>query len=324
MRPRLSVVTPTYLRADHLATLLTTFVQQSVRPDEIIIVDGAREFETQTEKLITSVQLTDYPIPLMYRRSTERGTTTQRNIGIDLASGYFIALIDDDIRLDPDFFATILQAFDSDVSGKIGGITGHRQNKARPLSEVPRWRWYKRLGLFKIYESGRFDYLSGYPINQDLIAPFDGTREVDFVTAACTVWRRAVFDAGLRFSTDLPGYAIAEDVHFSMRAGRTWQLLQCGSARCIELNAPEGRSNQRELGYKRAYNYRYLFVSMVPERDYLQEYRFWRVQVIQILYALIRGLLTGNGKLLSHGVGQLHGVIDATQLGRPNNNMSKV
>ena len=306
---QLSVVTPTYLRPANIEPLLATIAAQTLQPCEIIVVDGAPPEDSRTEKEVARIQATDFNIPIRYIRSPLRGTSIQRNIGVEEAVGDFIALIDDDIRLESEFFAEIIKVFVSDSEGKVGGIVGHRQNLARPISEVRRWRWYKRLGLFTIYEPGRFDYQTGYPINQNFVAPFDGTREVDFMTTSCAVWRRAVFDSGLRFSSDLKGYAVIEDVHFSMRAGRTWQLLQCGSARCIELKSPEGRASSREIGYKKVYNYRYLFVEIVPRRSLQQEWRFWRYQGFQMLYSLIRGLTTANTNLLWEFIGQIEGTL---------------
>lgn len=294
--------------------LLETLANQLLRPDEIIIVDGAPPGDQSTEEAVTAIQSAAYPIPITYIRSQERGTSVQRNVGVDCATGDYIALIDDDIRLESNFFLEIMRTFNMDSTGEVGGVTGHRQNLAHCLFEVPRWRWYKRLGLFSTYESGRYDYETGYPINQNLVPPFEGIREMDFVTTACTVWRRQVFDAGLRFSNELTGYAVIEDAHFSLRAGRNWRLVQCGSARCIELKAPAGRVGRRELGYKKVYNYRFLFVTVVPERSWKQEFRFWYVQCILMLQLMVGTLLRRDPGGVAELLGRLHGTWDAYRM----------
>ena len=77
-----------------------------------------------------------------------------------------------------------------------------------------------RLGIYSNFEPGKFDYKTGYPINVNLQPPFTGTREVDFMTTACAVWRREVLDDGFRFDEFFKNYGVLEDAHFSLRAGK--------------------------------------------------------------------------------------------------------
>lgn len=316
MSSNISVVVPTYQRSEQIGPLLETFVQQTIPPAEIIIVDGAPPDDTRTEAVVRQIAL-DYPIPVRYIRSDRRGTSIQRNIGIERAVHEFVALIDDDIRIQPDFFEEILNVFEEDVEQLVGGIAGHRVNLYKPMSDLGRWRWYKRLRLFSTYEPGRYDFLSGYPINQNLHPPFEGTREVDFITTACAVWRKAVFASGLRFNESLKGYAVVEDALFSMQAGRKWKLLQCGSARCTELRASGGRVGRRELGYKKAYNYRFLFVTVVPQRTWRQELRFWYVQCVLALQLVLGTLWRRDPGGFSELLGRLHGAWDALRITMP-------
>src|SRR3954470_18709373 len=101
--------------------------------------------------------------------------------------------------LEPSFLAAILEVFDQDRSGTVGGITGYITNQYFDINTSARWKWYRRLRLFTTYEPGRFDRRTGYPINRYLQPPHDGVREVDFFGSSCAVWRRTVFDRGLRF-----------------------------------------------------------------------------------------------------------------------------
>jgi glycosyltransferase involved in cell wall biosynthesis len=293
--------------------LLNTLVQQTLRPAEIIIVDGAQVEDAETEDVVKCLAQ-KCPIPIRYVRSDEPGTAIQRNIGIDLTVGDFVALIDDDVRLEPDFFEQIMKAYSEDLDKKVGGVVGYRANLYKPMWEMARWRWYKRLRLFSTYEPGRYDYKSGYPINQNLHPPFEGVREVDFITTACAVWRRAVFDEGLRLNASFKGYAVVEDVHLSLKAGRKWRLLQCGSARCVELRASGVRGSRWELGYKKTYNYRYVFVDIVRERTWRQELRFWYVQAIYIIQLLVQGFLKQDiGSFVEIG-GRLQGALAALRI----------
>ncbi len=303
---KVSVVTPTFSRPDEAAELLRNLCQQTLLPDEVIIVDGAPSEDTATEQAVNQVA-PSLPFTCKYLRS-ERGTAIQRNAGINTVSGNLVALIDDDIRLEPDFLERIGEVFVSDRTGKIGGVVGYRANCHFQLSEAKRWQWYRRLKLLTVYEPGRYDYHTGYPINANLQQPFTGTREVDFMTTACGVWRREVFDSGLRFDPFFRDFGVLEDAHFSLRARRHWQLLQCGDARCIELHSPAGRVDSRKIGYKCVVNYYYVFCDVAGPLTWRQWYRFWQFQVFELTRIIVSALRQRNKSSWMEIRGRLEGV----------------
>jgi GT2 family glycosyltransferase len=276
---RISVVTPTFQRSPEVIELLQNLCQQTCLPIEVIIVDGSPYEETATGRAVNQIAHS-LPFSCKYLRSA-KGTAVQRNAGVNIASGDLISLIDDDVRLEPDFFERIVEAFARDAQGEVGGIVGYRTNRHFQPSEAKRWRWYRRLNLLTVYEPGRYDFLTGYPINANLQAPFSGTRRVDFMTTACAVWRRRVFDSGLRFDPFFRDYGVLEDAHFSLRANRQWKLLQCGDARCIELHSPSGRVASKNIGYKCVVNYYYVFKHIAGPLSWRQKYRFWRFQAFE-------------------------------------------
>ncbi len=278
--PFFSVVTPTFYRPAEVVGLLKNLSEQTMLPKEVILVDGAPADEKATEEAVRQIEK-ELPFEVNYFRH-DRGTAVQRNAGIDVAQGEFIALIDDDVRLEKDFLERIYEAFCDDAEQTVGGIVGYRTNRHFKSEESERWRWYKRLKLLTVYEPGRYDFNCGYPINNNMQAPFAGTRTVDFMTTACAVWRRKVFDSGLRFHPFFRDYGILEDAHLSLRAGREWTLLQCGDAHCEEMHSPNGRVNRRKIGYKCVVNYYFVFQDIVP-LSRAHRYRFWRYQLFEIL-----------------------------------------
>ena len=286
---RISVITPTYRRPAEVVGLLANLSRQTLQPVEVILVDGAPPEDKETESVVAG-QIDTVPFPCRYVRH-DRGTAIQRNVGIEAAIGSFIAFIDDDVRLEPDFFQNILGVFARDEEKKVGGVVGYRTNHHFKLEEQQRWRWYRRLGLLTTFEPGRYDYASGYPINNSMQPPFSGVREVDFMTTACAVWRRQVVDEGLRFDPFFRDYGVLEDAHFSLKAGSSWELLQCGDAHCVELSSPNGRENRRNIGYKCVVNYYYVFRDIVRPLTWKHKIRFWRYQTFEffrIFSSLIR------------------------------------
>jgi len=279
-RPTISVVTPTFLRPDEVAGLLGNIALQTLLPAEVILVDGAPSNQDATETLVRSLSAS-YPFEIKYIRYGG-GTAIQRNRGIDAAKGEFIAFIDDDVRLDTEFLRTILDVFEKDGDRDVGGVVGYRSNEYFDANMSERWRWYRDLKLLTVFEPGRYDFECGYPINNSMQPPFSGTRDVDFMTTACAVWRREVFDSGLRFDEFFRDYGVLEDAHLSLRAARRWKLLQCGDASCEELRSPNGRASRRKLGFKSVANYYYVFHEVAGPLTLRREFRFWLFQSFEV------------------------------------------
>lgn len=309
MHPQISVITPTLRRPHEVRDLLTNLAGQNHLPLELILVDGAPAGDDDTQKVIAQAS-PNLPFAIRYIRRGG-GTAVQRNIGIDAARGEFIAFVDDDIRLAPDFFALMLAAFEGDTEKKVGGITGYITNQQLDAATSRRWIWYRRLGLFTTYESGRFDYQSGYTINRYLQPPHETLKPIDFMGAGCAVWRAVVFQGGLRFSIFFTGFGVLEDAQMSLRARRTWQLLEHGRAHCLHLHSSGGREDDARVARKTAINARYLFITIVPNRSITQELRFWRVQAVQWLIYFSAFLRQPGKKTVAGLWGKTLGILQA-------------
>lgn len=275
-------------------------------PVEVILVDGGNETQWETRDVVERINK-DLPFQLIYLRQ-QGGTAIQRNYGIDRANGDFIAFIDDDVRVEPDFFEQIIKVFEADIDRKVGGIVGYRTNKYITFENNKRWHLYRRLHLLSTYEPGRYDAKCGYPINASLQPPFTGTREVDYMTTACAVWRKEVFDDGLRFDLFFAGYGMLEDAHFSLLAGKKWKLLQCGDAHCIELHAGGGREPSSRIGFKMVVNYFYVFSTTAGPLSGQQKWRFFRYQFFE-LFRIFTNLVQKREKgYLNELLGRMNGI----------------
>lgn len=306
IKTSISVVTPTFMRPDEVRGLLENIKLQTLIPDEVVLVDGAPNQITATMDAVNAIR-NDYPFRIEYIRHGG-GTAVQRNVGIDSAKGDLIALVDDDVRLDENFLKVIVERFTDDPESKIGGIVGYRTNEYFKQNDSERWRWYRRLKLLTVFEPGRYDFKTGYPINASLQEPFKGTRPVDFMTTACAVWRREVFDSGLRFHSFFRDYGVLEDAHFSLRAGKKWTLLQSGDAHCIELRSPHGRVDRRKIGYKAVVNYYFVFKDIAGPLTWKQKSRFWRYQAFELFRISTSAVRRRNWGDIAELRGRLEGI----------------
>jgi glycosyltransferase involved in cell wall biosynthesis len=86
----LSVVIPTFDRPELLRETLSLLATQSVAPDEVVVVDNGN---APTELGGGA----DFPFPLRYFRINARaGVAQARNFGAAVASGRYVAFLDDD------------------------------------------------------------------------------------------------------------------------------------------------------------------------------------------------------------------------------------
>lgn len=303
----ISVVTPTLYRPDEVNALIDNLSMQTYPIMELVLVDGAPLNDQHTARVIDN-RKNNLPFSINYIRHGG-GTAIQRNVGIDAAKGDFVAFIDDDIRLEPDFFEVMIGLFAENKGNKIGGIAGYITNQYLDINQSFHWRVYRKLKLFKTYEPGKYDFDTGYPINRYLQPPHEGVREIDFMGTNCALWRREVIDSGLRFSEFFIGYGVLEDAHFALRAKRDWGLLECGKARCVHLHTKSGRENHRMVAKKTVTNYRYVFMSIVPERTIKQELRFWRVQFFELLRLFLFAIIHPRKETWRSVFGKFEGII---------------
>ena len=311
--PTISIVTPTLRRPVEVRDLFANLSQQTTLPMELVLVDAAPEGEEATADVVAELA-PSAPFAVNHIRRGG-GTAIQRNIGIDAAKGDFITFVDDDIRLEPDFLAQMMGAFAADADKKVGGITGYITNQFCDPETNRRWVWYKRLNLFTTYEPGRYDFETGVPINRYLRPPHETLVEIDFMGAGCAVWRRDVFEQGVRFHPHFVGFGVLEDAHLSLQAGKKgWTLLECGYAKCIHLKSQSAREDLRQVVRKAAVNHRFVFVDIVPERTWKQEMRFWRVQVFDAARLLLAAARHRNKRNWSAAVGKVEGVVAAARL----------
>ncbi len=111
--PPISVIIPTYNRAGYLSQAITSILQQTLPPTEIIVVDDGSKDETAT-----IVRRMHGPIHLI--RQTHRGVAAARNLGLQRARGQIIAWLDSDDMWEPDFLTVTVAALMSDAS--LGGV----------------------------------------------------------------------------------------------------------------------------------------------------------------------------------------------------------
>ncbi|MES2492655.1 MAG: glycosyltransferase [Pseudomonadota bacterium] len=109
----ISVVICTRDRPDELRRCLASLPQQSLRPDQIIVVDNASKDE-RTRQVAEAAGV-------IYVREDRPGLDYARNTGASSATADIIAYTDDDVLLHPRWLEHLVAAFDEP---RIGAVTG--------------------------------------------------------------------------------------------------------------------------------------------------------------------------------------------------------
>ena len=113
----ISIIVCTYNRIQWLTKCLRSIESQLPKPDEIIVVDGPSDDGTRDmlELLATKGELK------LIRQETLGGISSARNLGLAEATSEVVCFIDDDAVAQPGWLQSILDAYDDENVGGVGG-----------------------------------------------------------------------------------------------------------------------------------------------------------------------------------------------------------
>ena len=131
----ISVVIPTYNRASFLRRSVRSVLEQSYPDLEVVIVDGGST--DGTRDVIEAFD--DDRIRVHYRESPQ-GLSSARNKAMELATGEYVAFLDDDDRLEPRAIETLVDALvdrPDSCAGAFGAGRQVRDGITRNVRSVP-------------------------------------------------------------------------------------------------------------------------------------------------------------------------------------------
>jgi len=134
----ISAVICTYNRSRMLVGALESLVQQSLDPHcyEIMVVDNASTDETPEVMRALQEKYSEHNI--MYIYESRQGAGYARNIGLRHARGRYVAYLDDDARVNPDWLKDALELLESvePIPICVGG-------PILPFYDAPKPEWFK-------------------------------------------------------------------------------------------------------------------------------------------------------------------------------------
>jgi glycosyltransferase involved in cell wall biosynthesis len=197
---KVSIVIPTYNRADLLVETLDSVLAQTVPPGEIIVVDDGSSDST-------SERIRAFKEPITYVYQENNGRSSARNRGLALASGDYVMFLDSDDILVPGAIESLRNlALRSSDAGIVGGgrvFVDDRMNELDiGISQAPASSFTSRnLGVDCIRQV--FFPPSTYMVRREVAERLGGFRktmepaeDLDFFVRACAT-TKVSYDANV-------------------------------------------------------------------------------------------------------------------------------
>jgi GT2 family glycosyltransferase len=250
------------MRPKPLLQLLQSVREQSLYPDEILIIDGSVNGETQnivTDNFFQNLKY--FLVP-----NEHRGLTRQRNFGIARVGldVEVVCFLDDDTVLEKDYFEQLLNTYK--VYPNALGVGGYINNETNweciGLNYQPKinefyfdgWKrkdgsrfvLRKKLGLDSDCPPG-FSSLFSHGRSVGFLPPSGKFYEVEQLMGGVSSFRKVVFEK-FQFSTYFEGYGLYEDADFCLRVAKTGKLYLNTAAKLNHYHEASGRPNQYQYG----------------------------------------------------------------------------
>ena len=259
---KFSLIVCTYMRPKPLLQLLQSVQGQTLHPNEILIIDGSTNQETELVlKQNHFDKLHYFAVP-----PEHRGLTKQRNFGISKVnlSSEIVCFLDDDIVLEKNYFEHLLQTYQ--IFPEALGVGGYISNETQwsfvgdnyhvPITEFyfdgwkrkdgSRFILRKKLGLDSDCPPG-YSSLYSHGRSVGFLPPSGKVYETEMLMGGVSSFRKKVFDT-IQFSTYFEGYGLYEDADFTLRVAKAGKLYLNTAAQLNHYHDASGRPNQYRYG----------------------------------------------------------------------------
>lgn len=257
---KFSLIICTYMRSDSLLKLLLSVKEQTLYPNEILIIDASLNDDTKAVLMNNNFENLKY----FKVKEDNRGLTKQRNYGINLVSkvSEVICFLDDDIILTPDYFNCLIETYMKYPEAlAVGGYISNEVEWKKTLDTKTADKFY--YDGWERSEPSRFKLRSKFGLQPDtppgflptfahgrsigFLPPSGKTYKVEQIMGGVSSYKQEVFNT-LSFSTYFEGYGLYEDADFSLRIAKQGNLYVNTSAQLSHHHDASGRPNKFKYG----------------------------------------------------------------------------
>ncbi len=257
-----SLLISTKNRFVDLKECIYSILAQTVKPDEIILVDASDTSESM-EMVKDSLAATGIKLTY-YRQEVISGKTRKTaawNKAVRLALGDVIIFLDDDVVLDKYYIYYVLKIFHENPGG-IVGVMGRIKNPKDVKTHQKKTSFLYSLNrlLYKSFllphEEGNGGMQpSGFPAYPDAKA---GIVSVEVMPTCNMSVKKEVFRE-FTFDEWFYGYSYQEDDDFTYRVSKKHKFLYTPFAELIHKRSPSARGNLETVEIMKIVNHYYFF-----------------------------------------------------------------
>lgn len=237
--PKVSIIILTYNSRLHLEDLFSSIKKQSFTDYEVIVVDNNSSDDT------VNFIKNNYSDVKLIINSDNYWFSKGNNIGIRQASGEYVLISNDDIKLHENFLEILINSMDQD--SKIGAICG----KTLKLTDDKNYSILDGVGI----KTNIFRRFSNIGENQPDKGQFDAKKQVFGVSGALALYRKTALEQvkykDQYFDEDFIAYKEDIDLSYRLRA-KNWKILYEPKAiawhkRSIQKSSLKDRQQKNKL-----------------------------------------------------------------------------
>jgi hypothetical protein len=188
-----SAIIPTWNRAALVEYILINLAEQTRPPDEIIVVDNGSKDETQAIATRMGAKVVSFP--------ENRGFAAAVNAGIERSTGEWILILNNDVRLEPDWIERLLDS-------------AQQENAAFAVGKLLQQDDQKTLdGSWDLVSRAAYAWRCGWGRPDEGV--WRARRKIRLAPMTAALFHRRVFDALGVLETRFESYY--EDVDFGVR-----------------------------------------------------------------------------------------------------------
>jgi GT2 family glycosyltransferase len=297
------------MRPQPLLNLLQSVQGQTIYPDEILIIDGSDNKDTEFILKENPFENSKY-----FRVSSEcTGLTKQRNFGIERVGNEMevVCFLDDDTVLEKDYFEQLLKTYQ--MYPEALGVGGYICNETEwefvgDFYQVSKKQYYfdgwmrkeslrfvlrKKLGLDSDCPPG-YSSLYSHGRSIGFLPPSGEVYEVEMLMGGVSSFRKKVFKT-LRFSTYFEGYGLYEDADFTLQLAKIGKLYVNTAAKLNHLHNPYGRPKQYQYGKMVVRNGWYVWRTKNPKPSLNAKIK-WNLITLLLILIRFSNIFTSNKK----------------------------
>lgn len=300
------IVIATRNRPSVLRVSIPLILRQERPPQRLIVVDASDD-DTH-EKVRQSVRQTvvDFPIELDILRA-QPNSAHQRNVGLERVKSPIVMFPDDDSLWWPGVGEAIMNIYEQDTNGDIGGVCGRETAQPPPNIDITARNVYRmkisdrirqKMGGLRHKFDNKFcpDPLWVHGRSRRNVRPFpDCLRDIDSALVEFMGGFRMSFRTELirkyGFNEELgkyAGYAAYEDADASFKVLHEKLLVGAHDAHIYHYKAPSRRAKGFQLGFLLLFNRAYIICKYSPPGSKARKMlkRFGRYKLAQYSTAI--------------------------------------